>query len=78
MRCKPNSFNPTEHNLVLSNKTVVSRFDFVSEDGIYTVNVNNFSSSLNLAARGYVTYVENGTVKTVYSNQINIVNTEQI
>lgn len=75
---KPNSFNPAEYNLVLSNKTVVSRFDFVSQDGIYTVNVNNFSSSLNWAARGYVTYVENGIVKTVYSNQINVIDTEQI
>lgn len=75
----PNRFNPVEHNLVLSNKTIESRFDSACDDGIYTVNINDFSSELNWAARGYVTYLdENGVLQTVYSNQINVVDTQAV
>ena len=74
---KPSMFNPSDYNLVLSNKTVESRFDAVSDDGIYTVNVNEFSSKHSCAARGYVTYADaDGILHTVYSNQINVVDTQ--
>lgn len=73
----PERFNPLEHNLVLSNKTIESRFEAVSDDGIYTVNINDFSSDISWAARGYVTYMDaDNILHTVYTNQINVIDTK--
>ena len=41
--------------------------------------MNKMTSKYNWAARGYVSYYDaNGNLKTVYSNQVNIVNREQV
>ena len=50
-----------------------------SDDGIYTVNVNNFTSKQNWAARGYVTYIDDDNIlRTVYTDQINVVDTKMV
>ena len=76
---KAASFNPSNFILNINNKMLTSRFDNTDSDGIYIVNINKFTSAYNWCARGYITYYdENNELKTVYSNQINIVNREQI
>lgn len=72
-------FDPTKFELQINNKMLVSRFNTNEIDDIYIVNLNNFTSKYNWSARGYVSYYDaNGNLKTVYSNQINIVNREQV
>ncbi|MDD6603779.1 MAG: phosphatidylinositol-specific phospholipase C domain-containing protein [Eubacteriales bacterium] len=69
----PACFDPVEYNLILSNEEIVSRFNSTSSNGIYILNLDNFTSRYNFAVRGYVTYLDDdNTVRTVYSNQINI------
>ena len=76
---KAASFNPSNFILNINNKMLTSRFDNTDSDGIYIVNINKFTSAYNWCARGYITYYdENDELKTVYSNQINIVNREQM
>jgi|GEM_PF-656714 len=76
---KAASFNPSNFILNINNKMLTSRFDNTDSDGIYIVNINKFTSAYNWCARGYITfYDENNELKTVYSNQINIVDREQI
>lgn len=74
------SFDPTDNfELLLNNKTVVSSFATDSIDEHYIVNFNKFDIRYSFAARGYVTYTDtDGTVKTVYSNQVNVVHNEWI
>ena len=75
---KAASFNPSNFILNINNKMLTSRFDNTDSDGIYIVNINKFTSSYNWCARGYITYYdENNELKTVYSNQINIVDRNQ-
>ena len=76
---KAEDFNPSNFILNINNKMLTSRFDGVESDGIYVVNVGKFTSYYNWCARGYITYYdENNELKTVYSNQINIVDRQQI
>ena len=76
---KAASFNPSNFILNINNKMLTSRFDNTDSDGIYIVNINKFTTAYNWCARGYITYYdENNELKTVYSNQINIVDREQI
>lgn len=72
-------FDPTKFELLINNKMLVSRFNTDEIDDIYIVNLNKLTSKYNWAARGYVTYYDaSGNLKTVYSNQINVVNREQV
>ena len=66
-------FNPADYELVITDKVLTSKFT-ETEDGVYVTNINKFSSRYNWAVRGYITYRDRkGNLKTVYSNQINIV-----
>lgn len=74
-----NEFDPTKFELLNNNKMLVGRFNTDELEDIYIVNMNKFTSAYNWAARGVVTYYDaDGNLKTVYSNQINIVNREQV
>lgn len=74
-----NRFDPTVFELLINNKTFESSFSTAELEDAYIVNVERFTSKDNWAARGYVTYYDNdGNLKTVYSNQINIVKREQV
>ncbi len=76
---KAASFNPSSMRLTLNNKMVTSRFDMLYDDGQYVVNFKRMSAATNYAARGYVSYYdENGDLKVVYTNQINVVNLQNI
>ena len=76
---KAAEFNPSEFELNINNKLLTSKFDASDEDGIYTVDINGFTSYYNWSARGYVTYYDkDGNLKLAYSNQINIVDRQQI
>ena len=70
---KADKFDPTDFLLLLNNKTLASTFDNFN-DYLYIVNIRNFTSKYNWAARGYITYIDRyNSFETVYSNQINIV-----
>lgn len=76
---KANEFDPTKFELLNNNKMLVSRFNTDEIEDIYIVNINKFTSTYNWAARGFVTYYDaEGNLKTAYSNQVNIVNREQV
>jgi len=72
------SFNPMNFDLTINNKITASTFPGYTESGTYIVDVKKFTAAKNWAARGYVTYYENGELKIAYSNQINIINRQQI
>lgn len=73
-----NQFDPENFELLLNNKMLTSTFD-IDESDIYIANIERFTSKNNWAARGYITYYDaDGNLKTVYSNQINIVGREQV
>lgn len=72
-------FDPTKFELLINNKMLAGRFNTDEADDIYIINMNKMSAYKNWVARGYVTYYDaEGNLKTVYSNQINIVNREQV
>jgi hypothetical protein len=74
-----NAFYPQEFYLYINNKMLVSRFSTDEIDDIYIANMNNFTDKYNWAVRGYISYYDaDGNLKTVYSNQINIINREQV
>jgi len=76
---KANEFDPTKFELLNNNKMLVGRFNTDEIEDIYIVNMNKFTSTYNWAARGFVTYYDaDGNLKTEYSNQVNIVNREQV
>lgn len=76
---KANEFDPTKFELLNNNKMLVGRFNTDELEDIYIVNMNKFTSAYNWAARGVVTYYDaEGNLKTAYSNQVNIVNREQV
>ncbi|MBQ3904451.1 MAG: hypothetical protein II744_05685, partial [Eubacterium sp.] len=70
---KANLFNPESFDLTINNKILTSKFEASIEDGIFIVDVKNFTNKYNWAARGYVTYYDDGELKVAYTNQINIV-----
>lgn len=72
-------FDPTNFTLFINNKMMAAKFNVGESNGICIANMRNFSSTYNWAARGYISYydAENNLV-TVYSNQINIVNRQQV
>ena len=75
---KAASFDPTQYELVLNQNVLTSKFSD-NASGIYITNMKKFTSKYNWAVRGYVTYYDaQGNLKTAYSNQINIVNKQQV
>ena len=75
---KAADFNPTDYELVINDKVLTSKFTD-TEDGVYITNISKFSNTYNWAVRGYITYRDSeGNLKTVYSNQINIVDRQQV
>lgn len=76
---KAAQFDPDGFELTMNNKMMTGKFNSVSPNGIYIVNIRNLSSKYNWAARGYVTYYdEDDHLKIAYSNQINIVDRVQV
>lgn len=76
---KANEFDPTKFELLINNKMLVSRFNTKEIEDIYIVNMDKLTSTYNWAVRGYVTYYDaDGNLETAYSNQVNIVNREQV
>ncbi len=75
---KASSFNPETFYVNINNKMMVSQYDMLYES-VYVTNMKKMNAKYNWAVRGYLTYTdENGELQTVYSNQVNIVNTEDI
>ena len=75
---KRSNFNPNDIYLTNNNKLYVTHYDCVDKDGIYIADMLNISR-FNWAAVGYVTYFdENNELKTVYSNQVNIINNKWV
>lgn len=73
-----NQFNPENFELLLNNKMLTSTFE-LDDSNIYIANIDRFTSKNNWSVRGYITYYDaDGNLKTVYSNQINIVGREQV
>ncbi len=76
---KAASFNPCEFTLTLNNRMTTSKFEPADENSLYTLDISKFSSKYNWAVRGYATYYDaQGNLKTVYSDQINIVDKESV
>lgn len=75
---KSASFDPTNFDVNINNKMLTSKFEASNTSDYYTVDVKKFTNKYNWAVRGYVTYYENDNLKTAYTNQINIVNREQV
>ena len=76
---KASEFDPTNFELLLNNKMLVSRFNTEEIEDIYIVNMNKLTSKYNWAVRGYVTYYDaDDNLKTAYSNQVNIIDREQV
>ena len=70
-------FDPTDFYVNINNKMLVSQYELLHED-IYITNMRKLTAKYNWAVRGYATYIENGELKTVYSNQVNIIQTEDV
>lgn len=76
---KAKEFDPTGFILNVNNKMLLSRFNTEETEDVYITNMNNFSAAYSWAVRGYITYYDDkSNLKTVYSNQINIINREQV
>ena len=73
------SINPQDTVLDINNKLLTSKFDGVDDTGIYITNISSFGRIPAWAAVCYVTYYDAaGTLRTAYSNQINIINCEEV
>jgi hypothetical protein len=73
------SVNPQDTVLDINNKLLTSKFDGVDDTGIYITNISSFGKIPVWSAVGYVTYYDaEGTLRTAYSNQINIVNSAEV
>ncbi len=72
---KAGSFAPDEFDLTVNNKTATSKFAVTEAPcGVYVTNIHHFTSRYSWAARGYAVYYdETGKLRTVYSNQVNII-----
>lgn len=76
---KAEQFDPADFDLRLNNKTTASSFNTEKLEDYYILNINKLSTTYNWAVRGYISYVaDDGSLKTVYSNQINLVNRLQV
>ncbi|MBR2277936.1 MAG: hypothetical protein IJ872_01855 [Eubacterium sp.] len=76
---KPSTFNPTEFCLTNSNKLTASKFEASSESNYYVLDITKLTSRYNWAVRGYVTYYDaSDNLKIAYTNQINLINREQV
>ncbi|MGN0528409.1 MAG: hypothetical protein ACI4IE_04680 [Eubacterium sp.] len=74
-----NTFDPTDNfTLILNNKMLTSRFNTDTLEDIYIVNMNKMTSKYNWASRGYVTYRDGNNMVTVYSNQVNVVDRQDV
>ncbi|MGN0531542.1 MAG: hypothetical protein ACI4IN_01950 [Eubacterium sp.] len=72
-------FDPTEYTLLLNKDVTISRFNPDTLYDVYILNISNMTDRYNWAVRGYVSYFDTaGHLKTVYSNQINIVGTKDV
>jgi hypothetical protein len=70
-----NQFNPSEFYVNINNKMLVSQFE-MTHDRVYITHIRKFYKTRNWAARGYATYYDaNGVLRTVYSNQMNVIRT---
>ncbi|MDD6665100.1 MAG: leucine-rich repeat protein [Eubacterium coprostanoligenes] len=73
------TFDPTNFTLFITNKMMASRFNVGELNGVCISNIRNMSSDYNWVARGYVSYYEDdGSLVTLYSNQIEVVDRHQI
>ena len=72
-------FNPVNFELTINNKLQTGRFNLDSLQGVYVANMHKFTTDKNWAVRGYVTYYdENNALKVAYTNQINVVNSQEV
>ncbi|WP_308618707.1 leucine-rich repeat protein [uncultured Eubacterium sp.] len=73
------SFDPTNFTLLINNKMTAGKYNAGKSSGLCIANIRNFTSEYNWAVRGYISYydAENNLV-TVYSNQINVINRQQV
>ena len=73
------TFDPTNFTLFITNKMMASRFNVGELNGVCISNIRNMSSDYNWVARGYISYYEDdGSLVTLYSNQIGVVDRQQI
>ncbi|MBQ8076905.1 MAG: hypothetical protein IJ235_00815, partial [Eubacterium sp.] len=56
-----------------------SKFEASSESNYYVLDITKLTSRYNWAVRGYVTYYDaSDNLKIAYTNQINLINREQV
>ncbi len=72
-----NSFDPTAFDVNINNKMLTSQFTDFSDDE-YITNMKKLTSGKNWAVKGYFVYNDGEKLVTVYSNQVNVVNTVDI
>ena len=73
------TFDPTNFTLFITNKMMASRFNVGELNGVCISNIRNMSSDYNWVAKGYISYYEDdGSLVTKYSNQIEVVDRQQI
>ena len=74
-----NSFDPTYFDININNKMLTSKFEATNGSDHYIVDIPRFNSYYNWAVKGYVTYYDaEGNLKIAYTNQINIVDTQEV
>lgn len=61
---------PSDFELTLNKRCIVSRFDGRQSDGLYIVNVHSFFGKYKWCVRGFVTYHDGDDLVTVYTNQL--------
>ena len=73
------TFDPTSVILNQNNKMLVSQFTDSYQEALNVVNLLRLDVRHNVAAKGYLVYYDNtGSLKTVYTNQVNIINCKPV
>lgn len=73
---KADDFAPQSFDVNINNKMLASQFD-TYRDETYITNMKKIGQ-YRWAVKGYVTYQQNGKTVTVYSNQVNVVDGEDL
>ena len=76
---KASDFDPTDFDVNINNKMLTSKFEASNSSDYYIVDIPKFNSYYNWAVKGYVTYYDaSGKLKTAYTNQVNVVDRQEV
>ncbi|MBQ7740497.1 MAG: InlB B-repeat-containing protein, partial [Eubacterium sp.] len=72
-------FDPREYELTINNQTTSYKYVQGNSSGRYILNLKGMTDRYSRAYRGYVIYLDSrGKLRTVYSNQINLINKQSV